>query len=125
MSDLVKPGCTFLDSVTLCSGGGAYERGMRACPECGNENARTLTEWPNFYIYLPGTDLCECGDRWWPGEGRAPRPFRRGWRKEAQQRFERLWNQAAPEGSQFRYSDDGYLVVTTTDGIKHTAWGDA
>ena len=122
MSDVVKPGCTSLDNVTLCSNGGAYERGTEACPECGNENARSLTEWPNFYVYLPGIVLCECGDAWWPEEGRAPRPFKRGWRQEAQRRFERLWGAAAPEGSRFTYSDDGYLVVTTPDGTRHSAW---
>lgn len=120
---LVKPGCTFLGDVIQCSSGGAYERRTAACPECGKENARTLTEWPNFYMLLPGTDLCECGDRWWPEEGRAPRPFRRGWRQEAQQHFERLWEQAAPDGSRFTYSDDGYLIVTTPDGNRHSAWG--
>ena len=121
MSDLVKPGCTFQGNVIQCSSGGAYERGTKACPECGNENARTLTEWPNYYIYPPGIVLCECGDRWWPEQGRVRRPFKRGWRKEAQRRFERLWEQAAPEGSRFDYSDDGYLTVTTPDGARHSA----
>lgn len=120
---LVKPGCTFLGNVTLCSAGGAYERDTWDCPECGKSNARRITEWPTFFMLLPGYSVCECGDMWWPEEGRAPRPSERGWRKEAQKRFEFLWEQAAPEGSRFTYSDDGYLIVTTPDGNRHSAWG--
>ena len=91
MSKIVQPGCIFTPNAIMCSGGGAYERGTWDCPECG---------------------------KWWPEEGRAPRPFRR----EAQQHFEALWEQCAPDGSTFAYEDEGYLVVTTPDGTRHTAW---
>ena len=29
---------------------------------------------------------------------------------------------SAPDGSTFTYDDEGYLVVTTPDGTRHTAW---
>ena len=35
---------------------------------------------------------------------------------------EELWEQCAPDGSTFTYDDEGYLVVTTPDGTRHTAW---
>ena len=122
MSRIVQPCCIFTPNVIMCGGGGAYERDTWDCPECGKNNARRITEWPNYYMYLPGYFLCECGDRW-TEESRAPRPFRRGWRAEAQQHFEALWEQqCAPDGSTFTYDDEGYLVVVTPDGTRHTAW---
>ena len=36
--------------------------------------------------------------------------------------LDKLWEKCAPDGSTFTYDDDGYLVVTTPDGTKHTAW---
>ena len=121
MSKIVQPGCTFTGNVIMCGGGGAYERDTWDCPECGKKDARRITEWPNCCLF-PGYVLCECGDTWWPEESREPRPFRRNWRAEAQQRFEALWEQCAPDGSTFPSDDDGYLVVTTPDGTRHTAW---
>ena len=121
MSDhIVAPGCTFMGGIVVCGPGGAYERGTWNCPECHTPNARQITEWPNYFMYLPGLVYCECGDAWDPEEGRMPRPFRRNWRAEGREHFERMWDKAAPDGSRFDY-DDGYLVVTTPDGTKHTA----
>ena len=36
--------------------------------------------------------------------------------------FAELWEQCAPYGSTFTYDDEGYLVVTTPDGTRYTAW---
>ena len=122
---IVTPGCTFMGNIIACVPGYSYDRSTWNCPECHTPNARRITSWPNYFMYLPGLVYCECGDVWDPEEGRMQRPFRRNWRAEQREHFEHMWAESAPDGSRFGYDDDGYLVVTTPDGTKHTAWGDA
>lgn len=97
--------CESNGSVIVCGPpAGVYKRrSLKSCPECGRES-RAIERWDGAWYGV--TDYCECGDRWQDGE-RTPRPFRRGWRKEAQAQFERMWEAAAP--------DDLYEAYTRAD----------
>jgi hypothetical protein len=98
MSDVnFQPGCTSVGSVIICGPGGVAIRDRRRCIECERPQARMVLREPNSPWY-GGDFFCECGDVYMDGE-RCQRPFERGWRKRAQERFERMWAEALPEGT--------------------------
>jgi hypothetical protein len=76
---------------------------------CGKPHARRIMREPNSPYYAPDF-TCECGDVWDMDEGLFTRPFRRGWRQEAQARFTERWEKAAPEGTEVFRDDDGYIT---------------
>ena len=77
---------------------------------CKTETSRLIDALSSSPYYGPIT-YCECGDRWDASEGwHYERPFRRGWRAEAQRRFERMWLEAFPEGTREVRDEDFYLI---------------
>jgi hypothetical protein len=111
-----EPGCIELGSGWACGPGGVTIRlhGKCWCGD-GKEDHRFVMREPNCLYW--GTDFsCECGDAWEDGELR-PRPFKRGWRKEAQERFERAWDAALPEGTT-TIRDDGPDGVYEILGVR-------
>lgn len=85
--------CRNLGGAIVCGPPpGVYYRKISHCPIC-ERRRRTVIRWDGAWY---GTTVyCACGDRWQDGE-LVPRPFRKGWRKEAQQSFRAMWDNAAP-----------------------------
>lgn len=85
--------CRSLGGAIVCGPPpGVYRRAVLDCPVC-QRRRRHILRWDGAWY---GTTVyCACGDRWQDGE-LAPRPFRRGWRKEAQQKFRAMWDNAVP-----------------------------
>ena len=71
---------------------GVYRRAMQKCPEC-NRMRRFIIRWDG--AWYGSTFYCACGDAW-QDDWRMPRPFRPGWREEAQAKFRAMWDNAAP-----------------------------
>ena len=100
-----EPGCTILPGVVICGPGGVVVRKPGKCSGlCGKDEARRIVRYPNSAYYGP-TVLCECGDGWSDGFLHE-RPFLRGWRKREQERFEKDWADALPEGAEALYGMD-------------------
>lgn len=77
--------------VIVCFASDRFLRkAIRRCPvcECMTEMVERHEAW-----YGTSTYCCKCGDRWSDGE-LGPRPFRRGWRREAVQRHREMWDRA-------------------------------
>lgn len=89
--------CTNYGSGLIVCGppSGVYKRATFPCPECGDgqQDRRAIIRWDGAWYGT--TTYCECGDYWQDG-WRAPRPFARYWRRDAQREFERMWEHAAP-----------------------------
>jgi len=66
------------------------KRRIKRCPtcECCTEFVVTCEVW-----YASMWLCCRCGDGWGE-EGLMPRPFARGWRKDAVREHRRMWDQA-------------------------------
>ena len=71
---------------------GVYHRRIQDCPECKRRH-RFVIRWDGAWYGT--TDYGSCGD-YWQEDWRGPRPARRGWRKEAQEQFRAMWDNAAP-----------------------------
>lgn len=72
-------------------------------PETGNRIVMTVgSPW-----YGPDWHCVDCGDSW-DSDYRFERPFRKGWRKEAIERHERLWEQAC--NCPVAYDEDYYAL---------------
>lgn len=91
---------------------GVYHRMIRHCPICERKR-RFVVRWDG--AWYGHTVYCACGDRWMDGE-MAPRPFKKGWRKEAQSYFRALWDSAAP-----RDLYDAYTKADCDMAVAHTA----
>jgi hypothetical protein len=72
-------GCQVYDNLVICAPHGATFRTIRYCPTCKTRR-RMVESW--YVWYGPHASCTVCGDSWSDGE-RQPRPFARGWRKEA------------------------------------------
>lgn len=104
---IFETGCTISPGLAVCGPGGVVvqERG-RCLGLCAKDDARLLVRWPNSAYYDPNVK-CECGDHWCPSEDWLyPRPFERGWRQKATERFEAAWPAALPEGTKALYGND-------------------
>ena len=96
-------------AVGAICGGSVVVRSHGQCwGACGLSDARQLVTHPTSGWYAPSTK-CACGDEWAEGE-LMPRPFRRGWRQEAQRKFEKAWAAAHPEGVRPVYDEDAMFV---------------
>lgn len=88
---------------------GVYHRLENHCPECDATHGFVET-WDGAWY---GTTLYgSCGDRWQEG-WRAPRPFARYWRRDAQARFQRMWDHAAPDDLYSAYIRADIEMATT------------
>lgn len=87
-------------SVIVCGPPpGVYKRAVKYCPECDRRH-RFIVRWDGAWY---GTTLYgSCGDRWSDGY-RAPRPFTRNWRREEQDHFRRMWDNATTAAAYERY----------------------
>ena len=86
------------ETVTVCGPPpGIHERGTS--PHCKGQ--RAVYTWDGAYYGYTG--YCECGDAWSDGYLHE-RPFRRGWRQEAQREFEKKWATAIPRFLFKRYT---------------------
>lgn len=114
-----EPGCATFGGAIVCGPGGTKIRTHGQCLGlCGKADARLVQTIPNS-PYYPSDFLCECGDRFCPSEDWLyPRPFERGWRPKAQQRFARDWDAAFPEGRPTRDSDCYLVGVVLPDGTE-------
>lgn len=74
--------------VVVCGGTRWIVRRVFTCPVCGHRG-RIVMHDPGGYWSVSWT-CCTCGDSWSDGELRE-RPFRRGWRTEAQRRAKADW----------------------------------
>lgn len=102
-----------MSTVIICGGTVAQIRTVGQCQGlCRKPTARRIVAFDASPYYDP-TVTCECGDSWSSGE-LMERPFRRGWRKAAQVRFEADWEKAAPEGSQVVRDDEHYVTGVET-----------
>lgn len=113
---LFEPGCLVSAGIVVCSPGGVYIRDHWSSPDGCSDQARRIIHEPNSPYYGP-TFYCECGDSYTDGF-RDRRPFRRGWRTEAQKRFEQRWETALPEGTVANYDPEILWLesVTLPDG---------
>lgn len=102
-----------MTQVIVCGGTVAQIRTVGQCYGlCAKPDARRVVAYDASPYYDP-TTACECGDQW-STEGLMERPFRRGWRKAAQARFEAAWAKAAPEGSRVVRDDEQYVTGVET-----------
>lgn len=102
-----------MSGVIICGGTVARIRTVGQCHGlCRKSDARRIVAFDASPYYDP-TVTCECGDSW-STEGLEARPFRRGWRKAAQVRFEADRDKAAPEGSQVVRDDEHYVTGVET-----------
>ena len=92
--DVAQPdgGCEFYTNIIICRPRGLTGRGIRHCPTCKHRR-RFVRRWEMWYGW--DEQCTACGDRWQDGE-RCPRPFVRGWRKEATAKAKERWAQALP-----------------------------
>lgn len=96
---------------------GVYTRMMRHCPEC-NRRHRFIEHWDGAWY---GTTLYGgCGDMWQDGEP-WQRPFEKGWRKKAQERFRAMWQHAAPRDLYDAYIEADVRIATTQDDAEFDA----
>lgn len=93
--------------LTICGPpSGVYKRTESSHPECAG--ARGISRWGG--AWYGETHYCECGDVWEDGERRS-RPFSRYWRRDAQHRFERMWNNATAEDLYHGFVDADIAVA--------------
>lgn len=86
--------CHIGTNVIACGPPGVYRRAIRSCPVCERRH-RFVISWDG--AWYGETLYGSCGDHWQDGE-LGSRPFRKGWRKEAQVAFRNRWaNTASPE----------------------------
>jgi hypothetical protein len=92
--------CENVGGVIICGPpAGVYTRRVLACPECDRRH-RFVVQWDGAWY---GTTLYgACGDKWADCE-MYPRPFQKGWRTKAQERFRAMWDNAAPADLYERY----------------------
>jgi hypothetical protein len=78
-------------TVVICRPDTFPLRRIMHCPTCGRRRrfAGLDAAW-----YGPTMTCCGCGDSWTDGEP-CPRPFRRGWRKDAIAKAKQTWADAA------------------------------
>lgn len=92
------------------TGGGIWPiRELFTCPVCKVENARIVINHFGNPYYGPKVTCAECGDSWSDGE-LMERPFRRGWRKEAQAQALADWNAAPQLGTKVQRDHDLYVI---------------
>jgi hypothetical protein len=72
---------------------GIVRRSVQHCPTC-QRRRRFVVRWGGAW-HGSSVTCCACGDSWADGE-RYPRPFRRGWRKDATARARAAWVAALP-----------------------------
>lgn len=92
--------CRNLGGVIVCGPPpGVYKRAIKFCPVCDRRH-RFVVRWDGAWY---GTSLYgACGDTWQDGE-LGYRPFQRGWRKKAQDRFHAMWDGATTAAAYERY----------------------
>lgn len=90
---------------------GVYRRAIRQCPIC-KRRRRAIVRWDGAWYGT--TDYCACGDSWQDGE-LGYRPFQKGWRKKAQERFRAMWDNAAPRPLYDAYVDADIRLAMTDD----------
>lgn len=73
--------------IIACGPDGVYRRRVMECPSCKRRH-RFVVSWDGAWYGT--TEYGSCGDTWQEGR-RSERPFRRGWRKQRQERFRSLW----------------------------------
>ena len=80
-------GCVIAPGVIICTGRGFAWRSVRYCPTCHRRRRFVMREeiWYGF-----GCTCVGCGDSWQDAE-LLPRPFRRGWRREAITKAKSAW----------------------------------
>jgi hypothetical protein len=81
------------------------------CPTCKSRRRFTQT-WLGAW-YGSRLTCCGCGDSWTDGE-RYPRPFLRGWRKEATDRARRDWQDALTPDEYMRLIREDIAAQFTT-----------
>lgn len=98
--------CRRIGTAIVCGPPGIYRRAIKFCPVCDRRH-RFVISWDGAWY---GTTLYgSCGDSWQDGE-LGYRPFRRGWRKEAQEHFRAMWDHAASREAYDRYVEaDGAI----------------
>lgn len=85
--------CETYGNVIICGPPrGVYRQTEMDCPECDARHGAVL-QWDGAWYGT--TTYGSCGDRWQDGY-RAPRPFARYWRRDAQKHFQAMWDNAAP-----------------------------
>lgn len=88
-------------SVIICGPPrGVYRRSILHCYECDRRH-RFIVRWDGAWYGT--TEYGSCGDSWQDGI-LSSRPFRRGWRKEAQRQFRAMWANAASPEAYERYT---------------------
>jgi hypothetical protein len=82
-------------AVHVCRPNQIALRRIATCPTCKRRRRFSAIDaaW-----YGPIWTCCGCGDSWGEGE-RMPRPFCRGWRKQATDRARRTWQHGVRIGS--------------------------
>lgn len=104
--------CSIGTNVIVCGPPGVYMRRVIHCPAC-NRRHRFVVSWDG--AWYGSTYYGLCGDAWQDGE-MAPRPFERGWRREAQVRAAEMWKYAAsPEGFRRYQVADRSLATAKND----------
>lgn len=111
--------CEIGTNVIVCGPPrGVYYRSIGSCPACERRH-RFITRWDGAWYGT--TEYGSCGDRWQDGE-MAPRPFERGWRKEAQEHFRAMWDNAAPRSLYNAYvRADCNMAIGRDDNWKQAA----
>jgi hypothetical protein len=87
--------CESYGNVIVCGPPrGVYKRiKSKRCPSCEEEHG-FVERWDGAYYGV--TLYGSCGDTWSDGY-RHTRPFARYWRRDAQSRFQSMWDHAAPD----------------------------
>lgn len=85
--------CVAVAGAIVCMPTGFHFRKVRPCPTEGKVRRFVVRRevWYASTLYC-----CGCGDQWDAGEGRYPRPFRRGWRKQRIAEHRTMWEAAGP-----------------------------
>jgi hypothetical protein len=78
---------------------GVYRRRIMHCPAC-ERRRRFVERWDG--AWYGSTLYCACGD-YFQEDWMGTRPFERGWRKKAQERFRVMWDNAASSENYERY----------------------
>ncbi len=94
-------------SVIVCGGTYVHRRRILRCPGACKGHRRRVVQAEGSPWYGPTFTCCSCGDSW-SSDGIYPRPFKRGWRKEAITRARDVWRTA--RSGPIRRDDDMYPI---------------
>lgn len=76
-----------MNGIIVCTAARYTVRRVMRCATC---KTRRRMVWHDEVWYGSTLVCCHCGERWQDGE-RAPRPVRRGWRKESATKATTAW----------------------------------